>query len=84
MNKTDTVYTMRDVLHRPVSIRSTKGSIVVTSKDDCCDHVLCAGESLHIRPRGILAIRSLSHDARAIVYGGSRSRQGRDIEFHAA
>lgn len=75
---------MRNVLHRPVSIRSTEGTIVVTSTNDCCDHVLGAGETLHIRPKGLLAIRGLSTEARATVFGGRNSREGRNLEFHAA
>ncbi len=84
MNNNDTIFTMRDVLHRPVSIRSTEGIIVVTSPNDCCDHVLATGETLHLRPKGVLAIRGLSQDAKATVFGGKTGREGRNLEFHAA
>ena len=69
---------------RPMSIRSTKGVIVVTSGNDCCDHILGAGETLHIRPKGLVAIRGLSPEAGAIVFGGRGGRRGRELEFRAA
>ena len=76
-----TMYTTRDFLHRPVSIRSTRGTVVVTSAGDCCDHILEAGMSLRIRPKGLLAIRSLSPAARAIIFGGRNGRRGRVLAF---
>lgn len=75
------MYTMRDILHRPVSIRSTSGAIVVTSAGDSCDHVLESGESLQIRPKGLLAIRGLSDEARALIFGGRSGRTGRELLF---
>ena len=81
MTERENLFTTRDVLHRALSIRSTEGVIVVTSANDCCDHILGAGESLHIRPKGLLAIRGLSPEAKAVVFGGRNGRQGRELQF---
>ena len=83
MNAENTVYAYRDVLHRPVSIRGLEGSVVVTCESDAEDHILAAGDRLAIRPRGLLAIRSLGSGARAAMYGGKAGREGRTVEFGA-
>ncbi len=84
MKEKMSIYTIRDIFQRPISIRSIEGMIVVTRKDDTEDYILAAGEVLTIRPRGLLAISGLTTNALAMIFGGKSGREGRSISFPIA